>query len=133
MPPAAPIGLVFDYSEGYCRGVVRGIKRYAESKPDWALLPIDAEPGAVEALAKLPPQGLIAWAYQGPILDALKGLRHPWINVCGVPPEDRRNSSSGPGTLDTRRIPPGVKPEVGSENGGGVVAAQAGDVATRMR
>ena len=37
------IGLVFDYSLQYCRGVLRGVKRYAQTRPDWVFLSAVAE------------------------------------------------------------------------------------------
>src|SRR5690349_11609379 len=88
MPQAVSIGLVFDYGHGYCRSVLRGIRRYAESKPQWTLFSIMPNLRAVEALAKLPPEGMITWVFQQSMLDVLKDLKRPWVSVCGIPPDD---------------------------------------------
>jgi LacI family transcriptional regulator len=88
MTPLVSIGLVLDYSDGRCRGMLRGIKQYAEARPHWTLVPIGAELRAVAALAKSPPQGLITWAFRKATLDALKRLGLPWVSVCGIAPDD---------------------------------------------
>jgi hypothetical protein len=53
------IGLVFTHSLGHCRRILCGIKEYAETKPDWILLPIAPE-RATHALAAFRPAGVIA-------------------------------------------------------------------------
>jgi LacI family transcriptional regulator len=88
MPPTASIGLIFDYSQGYCRSVLRGITRYAESKPHWTLIPTLSEARSVQALAKSPLQGLISWVFKKATLESLRNLRRPWVSVCGVLPDD---------------------------------------------
>jgi LacI family transcriptional regulator len=81
------IGLVFDYSVGYCRGVLRGIKKYAEARPHWVLVPIVADARAIRTLAKARPDGLITYVYRQPIIELLSGMRKPWVSVCGVLPD----------------------------------------------
>jgi LacI family transcriptional regulator len=88
MNPIASIGLVFDTSRGYCRGVLQGIKHYAESRPDWVLIPISSEPRSIHALEKSPPQGLIGWVHTKSTRNALMRLKRPWVNVCGILPDD---------------------------------------------
>jgi LacI family transcriptional regulator len=88
MPTRAVIGLIFDYSIGHCRSVLRGIKHFAESRPHWTMMPIISSPRSVKALAKLQPQGLISWVFQKSTLEALKGLGLPWVSVCAVAPDD---------------------------------------------
>jgi LacI family transcriptional regulator len=68
--------------------VLRGIKHYAESRPDWVLIPLDAELQAIQALAESSPEGLIAWAFTNSVMQAVTRLRRPWVNVCGVLPDD---------------------------------------------
>ena len=51
MIPNIHIGLIFDYDTGYCRGVLRGIKQYAEAMRHWVLVPVVADARAVRALA----------------------------------------------------------------------------------
>jgi hypothetical protein len=60
MPRNLHIGLIFDYDTGYCRGVLRGIKQYAEAMPHWVLIPVVADSRAVRALGKLRVDGLIS-------------------------------------------------------------------------
>jgi hypothetical protein len=55
------IGLVLDYSVGYCRAVLRGIKSFAEARPNWLLTLVPAEPIALDRLRALRPAGLIAY------------------------------------------------------------------------
>src|SRR5262249_10187937 len=88
MTPLVSIGLVFDYTDGQCRGMLRGIKQYAEARPHWTLVPTSAELRAVAALAKSPPRGLITWVFRKATLDALKRLALPWVSVCGVASDD---------------------------------------------
>jgi LacI family transcriptional regulator len=81
------IGLVFDFGTGYCRGVLRGIKQYAEAKPEWILMPVVPEPGAIRALARLGPEGLIAYGFREAIVGAVSRFGKPWVNVSGVLPD----------------------------------------------
>lgn len=81
------IGLVFDYSTGYCRGVLRGVKRYAETRPNWVLMPVVPDARAIRMLSKVKPDGLITWVFRPSLLAILGSLRSPWVSVCGVAPE----------------------------------------------
>ena len=84
MPSMVCIGLAFNHSLAYCRGILRGIRHYARSKPDWVLLPVAAEPRAVKSLGKLGVAGLIAHAYTVAQVQALSRLARPVVNVSGV-------------------------------------------------
>lgn len=78
------ICLVLTPSLDYCRRILRGIKEYAETKPDWLLLPVAPEPQAVRALAALKPSGVIAHIYTPQIAERLQTLRRPLVNVSSV-------------------------------------------------
>lgn len=84
----AHIGLIFHYDTGYCRGVLRGIKQYAEAMRHWVLIPVVADPRAVRALRKFQVDGLISWLFRAPVAAAARALECPWVSVCGVAPDD---------------------------------------------
>src|SRR5262245_37020330 len=86
MDAMVPVALVFDYHFGYSRGVLRGIKEYAQSRPNWVLLPLDTERGTPELLAAAQPKGLIASVLTAGLSNLLQGLRHPVVNVASVVP-----------------------------------------------
>src|SRR5689334_4172521 len=81
------IGLIFDYGTGYCRSVLRGIKRYAEAIPHWVLVPVVPEPRAIRTFAKLNPDGLITYVYKKCVSESLAGIPKPRVNVCGIKPD----------------------------------------------
>jgi LacI family transcriptional regulator len=78
------IGLVFDRSLDYCRGVLRGIKRFASTKPGWTFAVVAPEARELENLAQLRPAGLIAHVYSNHLAAILRYWRRPTINVSGV-------------------------------------------------
>ena len=80
------IALACTFSLGYCRRVLRGIKQYAEQKPDWILLPIDLEPAAVQKALRFHPAGFIAHVLNPPLAELLSRLSVPVVNICGVLP-----------------------------------------------
>jgi LacI family transcriptional regulator len=82
--PTLRIALACTFSLGYCRRVLRGIKQYAEQKPNWVLLPIDIDPAAVQAALRFRPAGFIAHVLNRPLADVLSRLRVPVVNICGV-------------------------------------------------
>jgi len=81
------IGLVFEHGIGYCRGVLRGIKRFAETRPHWVLLPVQPDPKAIRSLARVGPHGLISYADLEPVVRMLMGMQKPWVSVCGALPD----------------------------------------------
>jgi LacI family transcriptional regulator len=83
------IGLVFDRSLDYCRGVLRGIKRFAAAKPRWTFALVAPEAQEMENLARLRPAGLIAHVFSNHLAAVLKELRKPIVNVSGVVPRLR--------------------------------------------
>jgi LacI family transcriptional regulator len=78
------IGLVLSHSLDYCRRVLRGIKGYAEAKPDWILLPIDPEPRASRSLTAFRLAGVIAHLFTPALAARLRALRRPLVNVSAV-------------------------------------------------
>jgi LacI family transcriptional regulator len=81
------IGLVFSYSLAYCRGILRGIRRYAQVRPDWIFTPIDPDARGLRILRDLRPAGIIAHVYTRELAATLRALRKPLVNVCGVLPD----------------------------------------------
>lgn len=83
----AHIGLMFDNGTSYCRGVLRGIKRYAASRSEWVLLPFVPEARTLRTLEKFGIDGLITWVYDSALVERLMGQPRPWVSVCGVTPD----------------------------------------------
>lgn len=84
MPQSLRIGLVFNYSLSYCRAILRGIKRYAQARPNWIFAPIEPDARGLRLLKSLRPAGVIAHIYTSRLASALEDLRLPLVNVCGV-------------------------------------------------
>lgn len=82
-----PIALVFSFSLAYCRGVLRGISRFAVDRPDWTLVPVAPGPELAASLAAVAPRGVIAHIFERRLGKALTALRRPVINVCGIMPQ----------------------------------------------
>jgi LacI family transcriptional regulator len=78
------IGLVFNYNLAYARGVLRGIKHYAQRQPHWVLVPLDAEALTLPALRVLRPTGLIAHVFSEALAETLRALRRPVVNTSAV-------------------------------------------------
>jgi LacI family transcriptional regulator len=78
------IGLIFNCSHGYCRAVLRGIKSYAETRPDWILTLVPPEVEAIERLALLRPAGLIAQIFSRDLAARLRGLGRPLVNASAI-------------------------------------------------
>ena len=75
MPRPLPIALVFSFSLSYCRGVLRGISRYAADRPEWTLTPLAPGPDLAASLAAVKPRGIIAHIYDRKLARLLGG-RH---------------------------------------------------------
>jgi LacI family transcriptional regulator len=84
MPESVYIGLALNHGLSYCRGILRGIRHYARTKPEWVFVPVAADPRALRSLGRLGVAGLIAHAYTTQQSRALSRLSKPVVNVCGV-------------------------------------------------
>jgi hypothetical protein len=85
MPRTVHTSLIVDSDTGYCRGVPRGIKQYAEAMLHWVLIPVVADPRAVRALGKLDVDVLISWLSRSSIAGAARGRRRRfgrWSGRC---------------------------------------------------
>jgi LacI family transcriptional regulator len=88
--PMKPIclGLVFRHSFAYYRGVLRGIRRYVEARPQWLLTSITPEPQALRRLLRVPgrfrPDGLIAAVNTKLLVRTLASWDRPVVNVAAV-------------------------------------------------
>jgi LacI family transcriptional regulator len=78
------IGLVFTHNWAYCREVLRGIKEFAELRPNWILTPVAPEPRAVRALARTKPAGVVAHIFNEGTARAVQRLHKPYVNVSGM-------------------------------------------------
>src|SRR5262245_26138206 len=81
------IGLVFNYHLAYARGVLRGIKHYAQTRPDWNLVPLDTEGLTPATLRAAGPAGLIALVYTDALTKTLRAWRRPLVNTASVLPD----------------------------------------------
>ena len=86
MAAMVSVALVFDHHYGYSRGVLRGIKEYAQSRPQWVLVPIDTEWVTPKLLAAAQPKGVIANVLTVGLSRLLQRVRHPLVNVASVVP-----------------------------------------------
>ncbi|MGQ0636443.1 MAG: substrate-binding domain-containing protein [Planctomycetaceae bacterium] len=89
MPKSAVIriGLVFDVDTAYPRGVLRGIKQFAQTRPDWILVFHQAEGLKSQTLEIIDPAGLICNVVSRPLLELVAGASRPVVNVSPVLPE----------------------------------------------
>jgi len=78
------IGLVFVHNFAYYRNVLRGIRRYAEAKPDWLFTSIAPEQPSPRAPAESRPDGLIASVATKRLVRTLASWRRPVVNVSSV-------------------------------------------------
>lgn len=82
-----PIALVFSFSLSYCRGIVRGISRYAGERDDWTLIPLAPDADLEAGLAAVKPRGIIAHIFDRRLARIITAQRRPVINVCGIMPQ----------------------------------------------
>jgi LacI family transcriptional regulator len=78
------IGLVFDYNLAYPRGVLRGVKQFAQTRPHWILVPLDTDGLTPRALQAMRPAGIIALVVTDTLAGALQSQRRPVVNVASV-------------------------------------------------
>jgi LacI family transcriptional regulator len=81
------IGLVFDANMAYARGVLRGVKRFAQTRPRWTLVVHDAEGLKPHTLEVIRPSGMIAGVVSEPMARVLAAPALPVINVSAVLPD----------------------------------------------
>lgn len=78
------VALVFSYSYGFYRSVVRGIRIYAETRPHWLFTSASPEERPLRTLGALQPDGVIAAVNTEALADALRSWRRPLVNVSAV-------------------------------------------------
>ncbi len=81
------IGLVFPYNLGFCRGVLQGIRQFAETRPDWSCLLVGPEANSVRSLMRMKPAGLMAFVFKPSLRRMLSHAQCPLVNVCGILPD----------------------------------------------
>jgi LacI family transcriptional regulator len=80
------IGLAVLHSYAFDRGILRGIARYAESKPAWVFTSVVPEQQPWQALGRFRPAGLIASVYSNELVRVLSGWCGPVVDVYAVLP-----------------------------------------------
>jgi LacI family transcriptional regulator len=83
------LGLVFIHSFFYYRGVLRGIWRYVEARPQWRLTSLAPEQQSLRVSGPLRPDGLIAAMNTKPLVRTFSSWRRPVVNVAAVFPDLR--------------------------------------------
>jgi LacI family transcriptional regulator len=78
------IGLVLDYTQGYPRGVLFGIRRFAETRPNWILVLHEASEFTSQTLRAMQPDGVIALVVDQKLSDILRSQQRPVVNVSFV-------------------------------------------------
>jgi LacI family transcriptional regulator len=78
------IGLVLDYTQGYPRGVLFGIRRFAETRPNWILVLHEASEFTSRTLRAMQPDGVIALVVDQKLSDILRTQKRPVVNVSFV-------------------------------------------------
>lgn len=84
MPHKTVIALVCSLGLDYCRGVLRGARRYAQERPEWELMPVAPQPRAIAALRRAPPAGAIAHVFSRRLAEPLARIGCPVINFSGL-------------------------------------------------
>jgi LacI family transcriptional regulator len=78
------IGIIAHLNWHYFRCVLRGIHRYAATKPGWVLVPTLATPEQISGLKRGKPDGVIAQVHDSSLVPRLRRLGCPMINVSRV-------------------------------------------------
>lgn len=80
------VGLAINHSYAYYRGVLRGIVRCAETRPQWLFTPIAPEQRSLQGPGRSRVAGLIASVHSPALVRAFSGWRRPVVNVSVVLP-----------------------------------------------
>lgn len=86
MPHHLMIALVFDYNMAYPRGVLRGIRQYAATQPQWTLVLHDSDGFTARAMTSMQGAGLISDITSAELAKTLQTLARPLVNVTSVVP-----------------------------------------------
>lgn len=83
------IGLVFLHTLAYYRRALRGVWRYAVTRPQWELTPIIPKAQSLKMPSRFRPDGLIVTANTHAFEMALRAWNRPAVNVSAVIPGQR--------------------------------------------
>lgn len=78
------IGLVFTYSFTFYRGILRGIRRYMEARPDWRFTVIVPDEHSLRMPVRHRPDGLITSMDTQHVVQSLSSWRRPAVDVSAV-------------------------------------------------
>lgn len=83
-PKPICIGLAFIHGYAYYRGILRGIRRYVEARPQWVFTSVAAEQQSPGVPRRFRPDGLIAAVNTEQLLWRLSSWRRPIVDVAAV-------------------------------------------------
>lgn len=84
MPRIVRIGLLFHYAFSFSRDVLRGLRRFAEARPDWVFVPVLPGRRGVQCHGKIVPDALLATVDNPTFIQALRTWKRPIVNVSSV-------------------------------------------------
>lgn len=70
----------------YCRAVLRGVREFALTKPEWVFLSTYPSPKSVKEVLRNSPDGVIAQIYSPAMNEALAGWTGPLVNISRTVP-----------------------------------------------
>ncbi len=104
MNPAVTIGLLVNYTHGYYRGVLNGIRAYADAHPRWQFMPLKEAGGHLKWRSAFRPAGIIASVNTPALARALARWRRPLVNVSSVLPHLRYPRVAADGAQISRLV-----------------------------
>jgi LacI family transcriptional regulator len=82
-----PISLIFDTSQPFARGALRGIEHFAQARPQWGLLFHDSHNLSHRALREMRPAGIIAHVVNPSLAKVLESQADFVVNTSFMCPE----------------------------------------------
>ena len=81
MSQTVHIGLLFNYTYSFYRNVLRGVRRFAETRPNWSFLPVGVNRGHLSWHGKVEPEGLLTTLNSEAFFKAVGDWHRPIVNV----------------------------------------------------
>jgi LacI family transcriptional regulator len=81
------IGLILGYGLSFFRDILRGIKAYSATRPNWLLTPIPPERKAIRAACERGLDGYIGHIFTKSLASELSDVQQPVVNVAAVLPQ----------------------------------------------
>jgi LacI family transcriptional regulator len=83
------IGLAINHALAYYRGILRGIRHYAETRPHWVFNALVIEEGRRRSTSTSQPDGVIASINTPELANSMRRWPRPVVNVSAVVPDLR--------------------------------------------